>query len=296
MSPKKPPVAPPAQTVKKPATKSPTASKQAKTKKTVKSGKKPVPKPKNSTRTGYKNSGKSDLEKEATTIRNDVVLFDDVEIKIPEGMKAKELRFCHEYVIDNNGTQAAIRSGYSEKSAYTIASELLRKPHISAYVKSIEQPLLEKLGITAEYVLRKYKAIADANQFDLMVIDPETGLASIDLRNATREQLATIKEYKVVELPPQKMTILDPLTGEPMIVEREVITASVKLHDPLVALKVFGQKLGIIDKDASSMPSVDALTSQIEALERTIREKRSTLGIPDTEIPEIIDAEYSVEQ
>jgi len=276
--------APIPETVKKPATKEP-----IKPVKKPKSIKRPVPKPKR-VRISNKHD---DVSKEATVLRNDLVLFDDLEIKIPDGMKAKEVRFAHEYVIDSNGTQAAIRAGYSEASAYTIASELLRKPHIAAYVKSIEQPLLEKLGITAEYVLRKYKAIADANQFDFMVVDTETGLASVDLRNATREQLATIKEYKVVELPPQKMSIIDPLTGEPMLIEREVITASVKLHDPLVALKVLGQKLGIIDKDATSMPSVDALTSQIEALERTIREKRSTLGITDADVPDIIDAEYS---
>lgn len=290
MPPKKPPVAPVKEkplSILRETKKSAKGAKGAKSSANTKSIKKPVPKPK----TARISKRHDDLSREATQTRNELVLFDDVEIKIPKGMKAKEVRFAHEYVIDSNGTQAAIRAGYSEKSAHVIASELLRKPYLSAYIKSIETPLLEKLGITAEFILSRYKAIAGASIADLIVIDQDTGLASVDLRKATPEQMGTIKEYKVVELPPQKLTIMGE-DGSPMVIEREVITASVKLHDPLVALKVLGQKLGIIDKDASSMPSVDVLSAQIEALERTIREKRSTLGI-DPNAPEIIDAEYT---
>lgn len=49
-------------------------------------------------------------------------------------MTAKQQRFCDEYLIDLDGTKAAIRAGYSEKTAAVIASENLRKPNIREYI------------------------------------------------------------------------------------------------------------------------------------------------------------------
>lgn len=49
-------------------------------------------------------------------------------------MTAKQQRFCDEYLIDLNATQAAIRSGYSEKTANRIATENLSKPVIKEYI------------------------------------------------------------------------------------------------------------------------------------------------------------------
>ncbi len=57
------------------------------------------------------------------------------------GMTAKMKLFCDEYLIDLNATQAAIRAGYSEKTARTIAAENLTKPDIQAY---ISQRMAEK--------------------------------------------------------------------------------------------------------------------------------------------------------
>lgn len=49
-------------------------------------------------------------------------------------MTAKQKRFCDEYLIDLNATQAAIRAGYSKKNANNIASENLAKPNIKKYI------------------------------------------------------------------------------------------------------------------------------------------------------------------
>lgn len=50
-------------------------------------------------------------------------------------MTVKQQRFCDEYLIDLNATQAAIRAGYSKKTASVIATENLRKPIIAEYIK-----------------------------------------------------------------------------------------------------------------------------------------------------------------
>lgn len=51
-------------------------------------------------------------------------------------LTAKQQRFCDEYLIDLNATQAAIRAGYSEKTAGVIASENLNKPNIKEYIEN----------------------------------------------------------------------------------------------------------------------------------------------------------------
>lgn len=56
-------------------------------------------------------------------------------------MTAKQKRFCDEYLIDLNATQAAIRSGYSKKTAYSIGVENLKKPDLKKY---IEERMAEK--------------------------------------------------------------------------------------------------------------------------------------------------------
>lgn len=49
-------------------------------------------------------------------------------------LTAKQQRFCDEYLIDLNATQAAIRSGYSKKTARQMATENLTKPAIKEYI------------------------------------------------------------------------------------------------------------------------------------------------------------------
>lgn len=56
-------------------------------------------------------------------------------------LTAKQQRFCDEYLIDMNITQAAIRAGYSQKTAYAIGQENLKKPMVKEY---IEKRMAEK--------------------------------------------------------------------------------------------------------------------------------------------------------
>ena len=56
-------------------------------------------------------------------------------------LTVKQQRFCDEYLIDLNATQAAIRAGYSKKTAYAIGNENLNKPEIK---KVIEMRMTEK--------------------------------------------------------------------------------------------------------------------------------------------------------
>jgi len=72
----------------------------------------------------------------------------------------KQSRFVAEYLIDSNATQAAIRAGYSQKTASSQGERLLRNVEIAAAVGVKQDQQLAKLEITAERVLQELARIA----------------------------------------------------------------------------------------------------------------------------------------
>jgi phage terminase small subunit len=68
-------------------------------------------------------------------------------------LTAKQQRFVDEYLVDLNATQAAIRAGYSQKTAGQIGDENLKKPEIAAAVQKAMDERAKKVGVSAEYVL-----------------------------------------------------------------------------------------------------------------------------------------------
>ena len=79
----------------------------------------------------------------------------------------KQKRFVDEYLIDLNATQAAIRAGYSEKTANEIGAENLGKPSIREAVDAALQVRAKKTQIDAEWVLRRLAEEAEADVADL---------------------------------------------------------------------------------------------------------------------------------
>ena len=69
-------------------------------------------------------------------------------------MTAKQMRFCDEYLIDLNATQAAIRAGYSEKTAKSIGQENLTKPDIQKFIKKRMDEKEEELIADQDEVLK----------------------------------------------------------------------------------------------------------------------------------------------
>ena len=76
-------------------------------------------------------------------------------------LSAKQEQFCLEYLIDLNATQAAIRAGYSEKSAKEISYELLTKLHINQRVQALMDERSARVIITADWVLNGIKELTE---------------------------------------------------------------------------------------------------------------------------------------
>jgi len=80
----------------------------------------------------------------------------------------KQEQFVQEYLIDLNATQAAIRAGYSKKSAKEIAYELLTKPHIQQAIDIAVKNRNERIKINADKVLLELVAIKEMDILDIL--------------------------------------------------------------------------------------------------------------------------------
>lgn len=145
----------------------------------------------------------------------------------------KQERFCQEYIIDLNATQAAIRSGYSESSAQQIGSENLLKPVIQNYISFLNEERQKITGITAKRVIEELGRIAFSDIREVLTVDN----ALLDIKQLDDDTAKAIASIKISE---------DKSMGE-VIGE----TKEVKLWDKLKALDSLGKHFGIFDKDNS---------------------------------------------
>ncbi len=80
-------------------------------------------------------------------------------------MSPKQERFCIEYLIQMNASQAAVSAGYSPKTAGAIGSENLKKPNIRNRISELQQERSNRMQVTADHVLAAIVSIAkDPNQ------------------------------------------------------------------------------------------------------------------------------------
>lgn len=89
----------------------------------------------------------------------------------------KQQRFCDEYLIDLNATQAAIRAGYSKKTANRIGPENLSKPAVKEYIQKRMDEKEEQLIANQDEVLKYLTAVLRGDEQDeqiTTIVDGET--------------------------------------------------------------------------------------------------------------------------
>lgn len=86
-------------------------------------------------------------------------------------LNAKQELFCNEYIIDLNATQAAIRAGYSEKTAQEQSSRLLSNVMVSDRVRDLNIARQKRTQVDADYVLTRLKEINELDIIDILTDD-----------------------------------------------------------------------------------------------------------------------------
>lgn len=88
-----------------------------------------------------------------------------------QDLPAKHELFAKEYLIDMNGTNAAIRAGYAPNSAHVAASRLLKNDKVSSRIKQLLAEKTEELDISAKYVLETIKETVERCRQHAPVLD-----------------------------------------------------------------------------------------------------------------------------
>ena len=153
-------------------------------------------------------------------------------------LTAKQQRFVDEFLVDLNASQAAIRAGYSRKTAAQIGHENLKKPEVAAAIASRQQALQAKLEVTQERVIAELAKIGFANMADYMRAGPG-GDPYLDFSALTRDQAAALQEVTTD-------TYVEGGGEE----AREVKRVKFKLADKRAALVELGRHLGLFKGEA----------------------------------------------
>lgn len=176
------------------------------------------------------------------------------------GLSDKQKMFCNEYMIDLNATQAAIRAGYSERSAQAISIETLSIPLVQAYIQKLKTKRAERLEITQDMVLRELAKIGFSNIQDYI----QEGNQIDDISKLDKDKAAPVESIKV------KVT-----SGGGEGAEWTSKEVQFKLHDKLSALEKIAKHIGFFkeDNDQLNKPIAHTVIFQIKKIGKKEEEK-----------------------
>ena len=104
-------------------------------------------------------------------------------------LNEKQKQFCEEYIIDLNGTQAAIRAGYSKKTANEQAAQLLAKLSIQEYICELKNKRSERVKYSQDELMRDILEVKNRCMQANPVLDKEgneTGVWKFDSNGANK--------------------------------------------------------------------------------------------------------------
>lgn len=105
-------------------------------------------------------------------------------------MTPKQVKFCDEYLIDNNATQAAIRAGYSKKTAGQIGEQNLRKLEIAKYIEERLQKAQIRNEITLDDIIKEL----DENRYAALAAETVQSAAATSATMAKAKLLGFVVE------------------------------------------------------------------------------------------------------
>lgn len=146
----------------------------------------------------------------------------------------KQEKFCQEYMVDLNGTQAAIRAGYSQKTAYSMAEKLLKKPEIKAKVAQSRQEQELRTMIDTDWVVQRYGEIANFKIDDIL---------SFDGRQVTFKPMS--------EWTPDTKGAVSSIK-----LDRNGNVVEVKTHSKIAALEALARHVGLFDDLNAAMSTL----------------------------------------
>lgn len=171
-------------------------------------------------------------------------------------LSPQQLRFVQEYLVDLNATQAAVRAGYSEKTAKQQGSRLLTNVDIAAAVAAQQEKRAEKTEITANMVLEELAMLAFYDPADVATLTDDNGEP---LRISGPEQIAKLPKH-----------IRKAIVGWGW---DRAGNFTLRFAPKPATLQLIGQHLGMF-REQVDITVTDGIASQIEAARRRVSERQ----------------------
>ena len=148
----------------------------------------------------------------------------------------KQMRFVDEWLIDFNGKQAAIRAGYSAKTAEATAARLLRNVKVQAEISRRQKDLQKRTEVSQDRVVKELARIAFANIADYLHVETQT---------RTKDD-GTEVTYQIVMLSETEDLSVDQRAALANV-KQSANGVEIKLHDKIKALELLGRHIGMFN-------------------------------------------------
>lgn len=160
-------------------------------------------------------------------------------------LTAKQQRFCDEYLIDLNATQAAIRAGYSPKTAEQLAYQLLQKTSVQYHIAELKKKREKRTEITQDSVLRELALIAFAKASDYAKVVEKDAMIEVDGNMVpVLDEDGNPVKYRTVE-----PILTDDLTEDQKkaiaVIKKGRDGFEIKPYSKIEALELLGKHLGM---------------------------------------------------
>ena len=151
-------------------------------------------------------------------------------------LSAKQQLFILEYLVDKNATQAAIRAGYSIRTARKIATENLSKPVIKAAINAEIEKQKARITFTADQVLEELARVGFADMKDFIEIDEGGAIRAFPLDTLVEGKsriIRKVREKRIIKSTPEGDQVLDS-------------TYEFELCDKVKSLELLARHLGLL--------------------------------------------------
>jgi len=150
-------------------------------------------------------------------------------------LNRRQKLFVQEYLVDLNATQAAIRAGYSPKTAPFIGAENLKKPQIQTAISAAMAERSKRTEITQDMVVKELALIGFADMADFVKIDESGMIQAIPLDTLAEGKSRIIKKVR------EKRVIKSTAEGDQIL----DATYEFELCDKVKSLENLGRHLGM---------------------------------------------------
>lgn len=209
--------------------------------------------------------------------------YQNTDTNLPEptpksSLNRKQQLFVAEYLVDLNATQAALRAGYSVRTAFRSGAQNMQKPAIKAAIDAEIEKRKARINITADSVVKELALIGFANMADFIVIDGGGGIQAIPLDELAEGKARIIKKVKEKRVIRTVKGTKDKPDGEEIL----DATYEFELCDKVKSLELLARHLGLLnDKNEFGLNAATAalILSMLppeyaDAIKRKLAEKK----------------------